>query len=141
MNIKFKAEQTSELEIDVLFDRILAELRQLEYRIKSKTTQVIKFDDGADFSDDFKLVSRFELGKRMHKGCFELIDSNEVRTIKLIYYKSINFEVFFLSIITMFAIIENWFISLMGLAIIIQFLFFATMTKDMNKKMLDRITT
>ena len=136
MKIKFQISEISLLEPQAVNDKILLLLKKQNYIIENRTNSAIAFKD-----DNWEMRSKGTGFRKVDKGLFEIIPSNEGTLIKYTYYISFLPELVITTVIVIISIFPSYLILFIDLIFLIQLLIRIYTLKDASTEMIKRLAS
>jgi len=136
MKLKFKISRATNLNPQIVIDRITKKLDNDNYRILNVTDDTVEFDESP-----WKIMWNFQAARRLDGGKFEIHESDNLFSITFSYYRSLIAPVVILIAISVGLIIEEqYYAPLFFLAFYVIILGFNMITlRGVAEEMLDEI--
>lgn len=134
MKLKFQIAETTNLDPQILIDRICTMLEKRKYRINSKNGYTVRFDDYAP-------RLKWRNASRVDEGVFEISITDNTITIRLTYYINLIFELILIPITVLFGAIVNYVTFFIPIGISMMFLSRLISVKQAAKQMIFDVVT
>jgi hypothetical protein len=129
--IKFQISKESQLEPQVLMDKIASQLMMQSYIITDRNINAISFTD-----DNWQFRSKHESFKKIDEGDFKIIVFEKNMLIKFTYYISFLPELLITSILLFFGFLQSFFILIIAVPLLIQLVFRIDKLKKVSEELI-----
>jgi hypothetical protein len=140
MKLRFKISRLTNLDSQIVINRITNELEEKKYRVQNTTNHTVEFDDK---HNPWEIMWNFQAAKRFDGGKFEVNFSTGLVTIIFSYYRSLISPIIILIILTIILIKDGeyyaplFFLAFYIVAISINMITIRTVANELIDKILE----